>query len=108
MPHIYHIATKKDWLFAIEVGGYTCDSLEKDGFIHCCFESQIDFVLSEFFNDRDELVLLKMDPEKIAAKIIEENSEGGEELFPHVYEVINFEAILDAQMLRRKDRKNDR
>ena len=39
-------------------------------------------------------MLLLIDTERVAAEIIYENLEGGQQLFPHVYGELNTEAVV--------------
>ena len=92
--HIFHIAQKSEWQAAESYGIYQSESLNDAGFIHCCFQQQIDKVLQHWFAGVNNLVLVEIDPQKINEDIRIENLEGNSEKFPHIYGPINFNAVI--------------
>ncbi|HEY59316.1 MAG TPA: DUF952 domain-containing protein [Anaerolineae bacterium] len=92
--NIFHIAHSADWRKALDMGIYSADTLGREGFIHCCFWDQVKKVGSQFFKNVEDLVLVEIDVSKLSSKVKEENLEGGQELFPHVYGAINLEAVV--------------
>jgi len=97
--HIYHVLKKTDWVENIPAP-YAADSLESQGFIHCCTEEQIPHVIKHWFKGEYDLVILEIDPQLLRSKVVYENLEGGKELFPHIYGPINREAIIKTQALQ--------
>ncbi len=96
---ILHIARRDQWQQAQEIGSYRGDTLDSEGFIHCSKFDQISKVATERFRGRDDLVLLAIDPDRVQAEIVQENLEGGSDLFPHVYGPLNLDAITDFEKL---------
>ena len=92
--NIFHIAHLSDWRKALEMGTYSADTLEIEGFIHCCFGNQVKTVGLQFFKNEEDLVLVEIDVSKLSSEVKEENLGGGQELFPHVYGPINLEAVV--------------
>jgi len=90
---IYHIAQKNDWSEALETGFFRCESLEKEGFIHCSTAEQIIPVANRFYKDLKDLVLLYIEQELVSNEIRYENLEGGEDQFPHIYGKLNLDAV---------------
>lgn len=90
---IYHITTQDAWTAAQAGGEYRAPSLAAQGFIHCSTADQVIRVADNLFAGQRGLVLLHIAPDKLAAKVVYENLEGGSELFPHVYGPINLEAV---------------
>lgn len=82
---IFHITSESEWSSARSVGSYLPENYARDGFIHCSFKDQVIPVANRFYRDINDLVLLKIDCDLVPAGIIEENLEGGEENFPHIY-----------------------
>ena len=78
---------------------YSSDSLSSLGFIHCCRKEQLKFVRENWFSDEKNLVVLKINSDKVTAKLVNENLEGGDELFPHIYGPINLDAVISIQKL---------
>ena len=89
---IYHIVVPDTWA-NFDDKNYEADSLATEGFIHCSFENQIDAVLQRYYSDRDEVVVLEIDPAKLDSKLVVEPSTGGEN-YPHIYGAINRDAIV--------------
>jgi uncharacterized protein (DUF952 family) len=92
---IYHIATADD-IAALKPGNdYRCPSLLIEGFIHCCERHQLAGVVQRYYQDIDDLKLLRINPDKLTYPLIRENTVGGSELFPHIYGPIDHDAIVD-------------
>lgn len=92
---IYHITTKSQVDSLEESGFYIPKAYSIDGFIHCSTRCQIPDVLQRFYRDEQDLVLLKIDATRVESLIVEENLEGGSELFPHIYGKLSSDAIID-------------
>ena len=97
MERIFHIASAAAW--ARPGGAYTADTLESEGFIHCSTAAQVLEVAHARFRGRRDLVLLCIDPTRVAAEIRYENLDGGDELFPHIYGPLDREAVRGAEPL---------
>ena len=98
--HIFHIAQKNDWQAAEPCGIYQGESLKSVGFIHCCFQQQIDKVLQQWFAGVDNFILVEINPQKINKEIRIENLEGGLEKYPHIYGPINFDAVINVSEIK--------
>ena len=92
---IFHIASDQDINSYQTRGEYRCASLDLEGFIHCCDRDQLASVVNRYYQHVDHLQLMLLDPDKLTHPLIRENTVGGSELFPHVYGVINKEAVTD-------------
>ena len=95
MTTLLHIAIRDEWENAKASGSYQADTLGSEGFIHCSKPHQLITVANFRFRGRTDLVLLHLDRAKVEAEIREENLEGGEELFPHIYGPLNLDAVID-------------
>lgn len=51
-------------------------------------------VANRFFKEQNNLVILAIDYQKIASKIVTGNLEGGTELFPHIYDKLPLNVVL--------------
>lgn len=91
---LLHITTAAEWDAAQARGTHEPDSLRTEGFVHCSTPAQIAGVARRFFRGQRGLVLLEIDPDRLGAEVRFENTEGGEELFPHVYGVIEVAAVI--------------
>ncbi|MEQ1554203.1 MAG: DUF952 domain-containing protein [Ferruginibacter sp.] len=96
---IYHITTKENWEIAIAKGFYEAPSLHTEGFIHNSTETQVGAVLERYYAGQTNLVKLYIDETKLTAELKYELAPSVNEMFPHIFGVINLDAILKAEML---------
>jgi uncharacterized protein (DUF952 family) len=96
---IYHITTHAEWSAAKLAGVYTPQGFAQEGFIHCSESHQLQGVRDRFFQGQTELCLLVIDPTRLSKPVVYENLEGGQELFPHVYEPLVIAAVVEVQAL---------
>jgi uncharacterized protein (DUF952 family) len=94
MTTIYHVTSAAAAKEAQESGEYVPERFAAEGFIHCSYLHQIEGVLKRHFPGRSGLVLLEIDVARLHCRIIDENLEGGSELFPHVYGKLPMSAVL--------------
>jgi len=91
---ILHITTGEEWLAGRQEGRYLPESYRKDGFIHCSTPEQVLRVANQFFAGQPGLVLLVLDPARLASELRwEPGSDATDELFPHLYGPLNLEAV---------------
>jgi uncharacterized protein (DUF952 family) len=96
---IYHITSNSEWQSARSSGTYLPQGYTQDGFIHCSKGSQVIRTANRFYTGQKELVLLKIESDLIPSKVVEENLEGGSELFPHIYGPLPVTAVVAASPL---------
>jgi uncharacterized protein (DUF952 family) len=97
---IFHLALAADWESALRLGEYAVSTrgrtLAEEGFIHASRADQWPGVRERFYADVSEpLVLLVIDPTRLAATVREEPVPGTAETFPHVYGPINLDAVVE-------------
>jgi glutathione S-transferase len=101
---IYHLAIEREWADARRAGEYRMSTLgrtlDDEGFIHCSFEHQVRRVADLFYGERDDIVLLSIDPRGLQAELRVETPPGAAEAFPHVYGPLNLEAVVRAEPFR--------
>jgi glutathione S-transferase len=89
---LYHLALAADWAAARRCGRYTTSTrgrtLEEEGFVHCSFAGQVEATARAFYADAGEVVLLQIDPARLASDVIVEDG------FPHVYGPIEVDAVV--------------
>ena len=97
---ILHITSKVEWKEAQSRGEYVAPSLKTEGFIHCSTENQVLPVANAFYRGQNDLVLLKLDEEKIEPEIKWEPPAGtpaigisDSDKFPHIFGPINLTAV---------------
>ena len=93
MSEIFHITTEDGWETARSAGVYRGDALQSEGFIHASTSAQVIEVANRLFNGRRDLLLLRIDADRVAAEIRVENLEGGDEQYPHIYGPLNLDAV---------------
>jgi len=77
---------------------YESDSLRTEGFIHCSFADQLETVLKRYYSDAGPVIVLTVDTEKLRSQMIEEASTNNE-IYPHIYGMINREAIVKIEQV---------
>lgn len=100
---IYHITSAFAAGEAGISGEYVPETFIIDRFIHCSYVHQVAAVASRRFQGRTDLVLLEIDRTKLRCEVIDENLEGGAELFPHVYGSLPMSAIIRIHEFRCDD-----
>lgn len=95
MPQILHITPRDRWKQAVADGAYRSDDLATEGFIHCLTAEQLPYVVGKFYAGRTGLVVLRIDPEKLASPVKWENPHETWKRFPHVYGPINPGAVVE-------------
>jgi uncharacterized protein (DUF952 family) len=88
---LFHLAEPRAWAAATDE--YTPASLETEGFIHCSTGEQLSRTARRFYTDRNDMVLLTIDPEPISGKVRYEDLYDSGEEFPHVYGPIPTSAV---------------
>jgi lipopolysaccharide export system ATP-binding protein len=91
---IFHITEKSNWTKAQSQGHYAADSLATEGFIHFSTATQVAATANRFYKGKQGLVLLVVEPEKLTNTLRYEPSH--DELFPHLYGMLNLDAVRDA------------
>jgi uncharacterized protein (DUF952 family) len=94
MTPIFHITTVEEASEAAKSGEYAPEAFGSEGFIHCSYAHQVCNVANRRFKGRTDLVLFEIDRARLPHTVIDENLEGGEELFPHVYGRLPVSAIV--------------
>lgn len=108
MAELLHLTDPGSWAEAQRAGSYDRStrgaSLGEVGYVHCSYRDQVERVASVVYGDwTGELVVLRIDPDLLGVEVVEENHEGGDELFPHVYAPIPVEAVTSVEPVVRVD-----
>ena len=96
---IYHITSDQEWNLAQSRGEYEPPQFANEGFIHCSYSHQLKTVINRFFLGQKNLVVLEIDSALLQCAVIEENLEGGAELYPHIYGKLPLNAIVSCRPL---------
>ncbi len=95
MKPLFHITTRADWDRSQASREYRAASLETEGFIHLSTEEQWRHTLHRIFRDVHELVILRIDPRRVAAEIKYERGADTDEEFPHLYGPLETDAVIN-------------
>jgi uncharacterized protein (DUF952 family) len=104
VAEIFHIAVRADWDGARAAGGpYEISTrgktLQEVGFIHAARNSdQVNKVGQAFYADLDDLVLLVIDTERLAAPVRYEAVDGDD--YPHIYGPLPLDAVIEVRPIR--------
>jgi uncharacterized protein (DUF952 family) len=90
---LYHITSEQEAAEAKRIGEYSPAGFHREGFIHCSYTHQVTATANRIFRGKQNLVLLEIDPSRLSCRVIEENLEGGTELFPHIYGKLPMSAV---------------
>jgi uncharacterized protein (DUF952 family) len=96
---IYHLALEQDWREAVErkmpYGRSTLGKSQAEvGFIHCSFASQVETIAQLFYRDRADVLLLVIDQSRVDAEIRIEDTDRGNDQFPHIYGELPISAVV--------------
>ena len=94
MRVIYHITSVWEAGAAARSGIFTPHAFAADGFIHCSYPRQVQAVANRRFAGRADLVLLEIDCARLTCRVVDENFEGGTDLFPHIYGSLPMSAVV--------------
>jgi glutathione S-transferase len=97
------LALAEDWDRAPEKDYETSTlgvALSDQGFIHCSFQHQIQLIADLVYRERDDVLLLKIDPDRLSAPVKVEALREGEDAFPHIYGPLNRAAVVESSRLR--------
>jgi len=99
---VYCITTKTKWALAQKQGEYVDESLETQGFIHCTYPHQLLGVANKHFKGVENLLILCIDPIQLTSHFVDENPSNLQDLYPHIYGVINLDAVVDVYHFQTK------
>ncbi|MEZ4903918.1 MAG: DUF952 domain-containing protein [Spirosomataceae bacterium] len=97
---IYHIITKERWAEFEYKAAYTSDTLTAEGFIHCSRKEQIAGVLTRFYAEIENLLLMEIDESKLTSPLLYEPATDVVDTFPHIYGPINCGAIVSVVVIQ--------
>jgi uncharacterized protein (DUF952 family)/GNAT superfamily N-acetyltransferase len=100
---ILHLLSRESWIEAQTVGQLIAPSVATEGFAHCSTEHQMVDVANKYYRGTSDMVLLNIDPAKLASALKFEppaHLDGSpalphEPLFPHIYGPINLDAVIE-------------
>lgn len=95
---LFHLALADEWSEGLDAGVYERStigvSLAEQGFIHCSYEHQVQVIADILYRGRTDVVLLRIDRERVEAEVRVESLDGGTDLFPHIYGPLPTAAVV--------------
>lgn len=101
MDSLFHIVGRSDWRAALHDGTYRASSLDVEGFVHCSFAGQVADVANRLYRGVADLAVIEIDPARLHARVVVEDSYGSGTAFPHVYGPIPVAAAVAVHELNR-------
>ncbi len=94
LEFIFKIIHKDDWQKAKQDGKYNgSDKDKKDGYIHFSEEDQVPETLKKYYQNKENLILLKVNAFKLEHLLWEQASNG--DMYPHLYSPLDVENVED-------------
>ena len=92
-----HVLDVPAWAAAQASGRHAPAGLARDGFLHCCTEEQLAFVLRRHFPGVSGLLVLRFDPAGSGAELRWVRSEPDQAPFPHLHGPLPVACVLDVR-----------
>ena len=92
---LYHLATEVEWADHETAGTIRPPSLDAEGFVHCSWGRQVGGTVDRHFAGVTGLLALRLDPGALGAPLVEEDTAGAGQPFPHVYGAIPTSAVVE-------------
>ncbi len=73
--------------------------LQREGFIHCSTEEQLEGVMQKHFKQHENLVKLTIDPLRLTSSLRYDKDGEQQQGFPHIYGPLNLEAVTQIVFL---------
>lgn len=103
---ILHCMKKSTWQERKEKEFWGHRNIKKDGFIHCSTVEYFWRVVPNFSDVSDELVIVCIDENKLTSEIRFEDNDHCGRCYPHVYGLINNDAVLQVLPFLKDDQGN--
>lgn len=100
---LVHLCGAAEWAGAQSSGALTPASLHSVGFMHLSTPQQVHLPANRLYRGRTDLVLLQVDPAKLAAPVRWEPgvpSDPEAMLFPHLYGPLPVDAVIGVRAYR--------
>jgi len=95
---LVHLCSNDEWRSAQESGEHRPRSLDTDGFVHLSTPEQVHLPANRLYAGRTDLVLLRIDPVRLAAPVRWEPGVATDPeamLFPHLYGALPVNAVIN-------------
>ena len=97
---LYHLATEAEWNAYRQTGSIAPLSLNAEGFVHCSWGHQVAGTVAKHFAGIEGLLALALEPDLLGnVALVEEDSYGSGQAFPHVYGPIPVSAVVNVVLI---------
>jgi len=97
VTRVYKVVGEAEWTAAERQGVFLGAAIDiSDGYIHLSDGGQVETTVALYFADRDDLVLVALEAERLGAALKWEPSRGGA-LFPHLYATLPLDGVIFAK-----------
>ena len=94
LEFIFKVIDKEEWQKAKQSGIYNgSDKDKKDGYIHFSEEDQVSETLKKYFQNKKNLILLKVNAFKLEHLLWEQASNG--DMYPHLYSALDTSTVVN-------------
>lgn len=100
---LVHLCAVDDWRLAQDRDEHRPESLDAVGFVHLSLPEQVHLPANRLYAGRTDLVLLRLDPERLAAPVRWERgvpSDPESMRFPHLYGPLPVAAVINVTPYR--------
>jgi len=92
---LYHLASAEEWADYHGRGTIDPPSIAAEGFVHCSYGRQVGGTVSKHFAGVTGLLALELDPTALGGvELVDEDSYGSGQAFPHAYGPIAATAVI--------------
>jgi uncharacterized protein (DUF952 family) len=97
---LYHLASSTEWADHQARGAIDPPSLGTEGFVHCSYGHQVAGTLAKHFAGTTDLLALELDAAALGdVRLVDEDSYGSGQAFPHAYGPIPATAVVGTTRL---------
>ena len=100
---LVHLCSNAEWRFAQTRGEHRPGSLDVSGFVHLSTPEQVDLPANRLYAGRTDLVLLRIDPARLASPLRWEPGVATDPdamVFPHLYGALPVDAVINVTPYR--------
>ncbi|HEX2576732.1 MAG TPA: DUF952 domain-containing protein [Aquihabitans sp.] len=91
---LYHLASAEEWAEHQASGEIVPPSLAAEGFVHCSWGHQVAGTVGRHFPGRTDLLALALDRSALGdLALVEEDTSGSGQAYPHVYGPVPVAAV---------------
>lgn len=101
-PFLYKILSIDDWTSSQSLKSVRLPAADRD-FIHLSTEDQLERIISKYWNDQPEFIVLKLDTSKLPGKLVFEANPGGTSKYYHLYNgSVSLDAVVESKKIHRE------